>query len=141
MDQELTGSPGTNDRMKDNFAGSIPAPKVNFKGLRLSDDLGIKVFVRTHTGQLSGQLGTVDRNLYTPSHHHVRTKTMVVGERAFSLSGSLLMALRAAVTVAALIAVAVGSFCHSCRFLLLWHSSLRPSHSRLCLKFRPENPC
>lgn len=49
---------------------------------RLSDDLGVKVFVRVYTEQISEKVGTAAPNFYTPSHHHVRTNPKVVGEGA-----------------------------------------------------------
>ncbi|OBT96832.1 hypothetical protein VE01_04084 [Pseudogymnoascus verrucosus] len=56
--------------------------KVDLKVHRLSNDLGVKVFVRVHTEQISENVGTAAPNFYTPSHHHVRTNAKVVGEGA-----------------------------------------------------------
>lgn len=62
---------------------------LNMKVHRLSDDLGIKVYIRLHTGQLSGQLGSIAPNFYTPTHNHVHTKLKVVREGALFVYNSM----------------------------------------------------
>ncbi|OBT59327.1 hypothetical protein VE04_00271 [Pseudogymnoascus sp. 24MN13] len=64
------------------FADRVRDAIVDLKVHRLSDDLGVKVFVRVYTEQISEKVGTAAPNFYTPSHHHVRTNPKVVGEGA-----------------------------------------------------------